>query len=366
MDAIETKLNTPPADNPGADALEAIEKEIAELHEQITNLKSAKKQYVGLCHSSMQEFLQSMAATNPNITPESVEWDRFPDGTDKIALPILKTSLDALEDRHVLFVASFHTNEACLSQLHLLVYLCELRIASLTILLPFFPTGTTERVAKGEEDIIPTANTLAHMLSTLPSIGPPVKIVTYDIHALPEQFYFSRNAVCRLRTAVPLMIKQLQSEQYTIAFPDDGAKKRFAGFFKEAGFANIVTCGKTRKDNTAEVIIQDGDVIGRKVLIVDDQSKSGGTLFECAKALRFANALEVSAFIIHGAFIPDFVSNYNAFLTRPPDTVHWFRHIYVTNSVPTVTDMVASIDIKTHRSKFQILDLAPLAAEELS
>ena len=106
MDAIETKLNTPPADNPGADALEAIEKEIAELHEQITNLKSAKKQYVGLCHSSMQEFLQSMAATNPNITTESVEWDRFPDGTDKIALPILKTSLDALEDRHVLFVAA--------------------------------------------------------------------------------------------------------------------------------------------------------------------------------------------------------------------------------------------------------------------
>lgn len=55
--------------------------------------------------------------------------------------------------------------------------------ASFTLVLPFFPTGTFERIE--EEGDIATAFTLARMLSNTPiSRGGPTSLVIYDIHAL--------------------------------------------------------------------------------------------------------------------------------------------------------------------------------------
>lgn len=50
-------------------------------------------------------------------------------------------------------------------------------------MLPFFPTGTAERVeAEGE---VATAFTMARMLSNIPlSRGGPTSVVIFDIHAL--------------------------------------------------------------------------------------------------------------------------------------------------------------------------------------
>ena len=53
-----------------------------------------------------------------------------------------------------------------MSQFHVLTMLGESFARSLTILLPFYPTGTMERTV--EEGVVATANTTAKMFSHLP------------------------------------------------------------------------------------------------------------------------------------------------------------------------------------------------------
>jgi len=54
-----------------------------------------------------------------------------------------------------------------MSQFHVLTMLGESFVKSLTVVLPFFPTGTMERVVR--EGDVATANTMAKMFSHLPS-----------------------------------------------------------------------------------------------------------------------------------------------------------------------------------------------------
>merc|ERR550537_1914471 len=134
---------------------------------------------------------------------------------------------------HVLFLADFHSNDAMLSQFHVLVMLCESFIASLTIFLPYLPTATMERSEiEGE---VATANTVSRMLSCLPPHGTPTRVMFYDLHTLQNRFYLHTGAIATLHTAIPLLKKELMMKPKRtstlltaingLAFPDEGAQK---------------------------------------------------------------------------------------------------------------------------------------------
>ena len=59
-----------------------------------------------------------------------------------------------------------------------------------------------------------------------------------------------------------------------IAFPDDGAAKRFSFMFDDLGY-EVVTCGKVRSGETRKVTIQDGSPDGKNVIIIDDLVQTG-------------------------------------------------------------------------------------------
>lgn len=70
----------------------------------------------------------------------------------------------------------------------------KLFIASFTLVLPFFPTGTSERME--DEGDVATAFTLARALSNIPiSMGGPTSLVIYDIHALQVSAYMKYTAL---------------------------------------------------------------------------------------------------------------------------------------------------------------------------
>jgi hypothetical protein len=81
-----------------------------------------------------------------------------------------------------------------------------------------------------------------------------------------------------------------------VAFPDDGAAKRFGKMFGDTGRFEVVICGKHREGESGRVItIMEGDPSkGKHVVIVDDLVQSGGTLFECAVALKKRGCPKVS------------------------------------------------------------------------
>ena len=48
--------------------------------------------------------------------------------------------------QHILFLASFHNNDVTLSQFQVMIVLVQSFIESLTLVLPYSPVGTIERV----------------------------------------------------------------------------------------------------------------------------------------------------------------------------------------------------------------------------
>jgi ribose-phosphate pyrophosphokinase len=295
-----------------------------------------------------------MEETYPDrFTYHHTKWNKFPDGTDNIEMGGF-TPQNLISGEHVLFLASFHNNDVTLSQFQVMICLLQSFIESLTVVLPYSPVGTMERVVS--EGIVATAATYAHMFSSLPNCGKPTRLMVYDLHTLQNRFYLHGNSVASLQTAIPLLKRRmLDSNVDCVAFPDDGAAKRFMSLFEEMD-VEVIVCGKTRGDGDVRtVVIQDGDATGRHIVIVDDLVQTGGTLYETGKVLKEAGAASVSAFVTHAVFPRESWKRFNVGGDRA-----CFDKFWVTNSIPTVTDQLPVKD-----GIFEVLDLMELVINDL-
>lgn len=294
-------------------------------------------------------------------------WEKFSDsGTDKIELGGF-TPMNHIRGSHVLFLADFHSNDAVLSQVNALVTLCESFILSLTIALPYYPHGTMERVDREGE--VATASTVARIISHLPSCGSPARVMMYDLHALQNRYYFHGNASASLHSTVPMLLSTLHADRArmpdaasgrvsAIAFPDDGAAKRFGKLFEQEGFP-IIICGKVRDGDKRIVRIMEGECKDHHVLIVDDLTRSGGTLYQCGKVLRESGAVGVSAFVAHVAMPPEVCKKFFRKGDLGAGEYAIFDTFYTTDSNPIVADKLPKDDV------FRVLDMVPRLMEDL-
>ncbi|KAH8047517.1 ribose phosphate diphosphokinase [Aureococcus anophagefferens] len=179
--------------------------------------------YTVLAYKTMATMAERLVAAEPQrFRYFETSWGRFEDsGMDDIVVGgFAPTNL--VRHTHVLMMCDFHSNDAILSQLHVLIMLCESFIASLTIFLPYLPK------------------------------------------------YVLGDGKCGIDA---------------LAFPDEGAQKRFGHQLADEGL-DFIVCGKQRVGNDRKVTITDGEARGKRVLIIDDMVKTGGTLAEAAKALK--------------------------------------------------------------------------------
>lgn len=293
---------------------------------------------------------ERMALQYPDrFTFHPTTWEKFPDGTDSIEIGGF-TPHNVISGEHVLFMASFHNNDVTLSQFQVMICLLQSFIESLTVVLPFSPVGTMERVIR--EGQVATAATYAHMFSSLPNCGRPTRLMVYDLHTLQNRFYLHGNAVAPLQTVIPLLKdKMKQTGIDCVAFPDDGAAKRFLAMFQDMKGVEIIVCGKTRGEGDARTVtIQDGDAAGKHIVIVDDLVQTGGTLYETGKVLQEAGASSVNSFVTHGVFPNQSWKRFNKGGDRA-----CFNKFWVTNSIPTVTNNLPVKD-----EIFEVLDLMDL------
>jgi ribose-phosphate pyrophosphokinase len=322
--------------------------------------KAGELKYQVIAAPGMENMAHNLVKHHPHrFLYHSTQWNKFPDGTDRIEIGGFQPT-NRIARQHVLMLASFHNNDVTFSQFSVMITLLQSFIKSLTVVLPYYPVGTMERVI--QEGQVATANTYAQMFSNLPSCGKPTRLIIYDLHTLQNRFYLHNNAVASLQTSIPLLLKTLTTQTDSnsphtincIAFPDDGANKRFAAIFQHLGY-DIVTCGKTRKnDDERSITIQDGQPQGKHLLIVDDLVQSGGTLHECGVALRRAGAATVSAYVTHPVFPKD---SWKRFLSTGDRNC--FKKFYVTNSIPTVAEELPQNDV------FEVLDLTEKIVEDL-
>lgn len=294
-----------------------------------------------------------LAFMNPKIVLGEISWDKFDDG-----FPNLKVlNVASLVDADISFLADFGNSEEIFRQLAVIYALPKYGINSLKVFLPFFSTGTMDRAM--EDGQIVTAKTLARMLSIIPMAACPAQIIIFDIHALQEEFYFSDQVRVRHITAIDLLLDQLKSEgktknDFAIAFPDEGAYKRFGSYFKEY---DQIICEKRRQSGGGRFItIKEGNPQNKEVIIIDDLILSGNTLFECAKVLINQGATFVSAYATHGVF----------------PKKNWRRlfnseiNLYLSNSCPkTVCEIAKEVSNFFMSEKFKLISLAPAILKEI-
>lgn len=294
---------------------------------------------------------RKVAALSDKVQLGEVNWKNFADGFPNLFVK----DATRIRNRHVAFLASFHNMSTIFEQISVIYQLPRMFVGSFTLVLPYFPTGTAERV-EAEGDVA-TAFTLARILSNIPlSRGGPTSIVIFDIHALQERFYFGDTVLPLFESGIPLLRERLQSlpdaDNITIAYPDEGAWKRFKYQFND--YPEVI-CTKVRDGDKRIVRLKEGEPRGRHVVIVDDLVQSGSTLIECQKLLSSQGAAHVSAYVTHGVF-PD--GTWKRFTTEGRDAgTPGFRYFWISDSCANTAAALANV------APFEVLSLAaPIAA----
>ena len=191
---------------------------------------------------------------------------------------------------------------------------------------------------------VATAKSLARLLSSIPTgAHGPVQICICDIHTLQNHFYFSDNILVRLETCTGLIKDEMKSiKNCSVAFPDEGAHKRYSKIFKE--FPQII-CTKIRDGNKRIVTLKEGDAKDMNVVIVDDLVQTGGTLAETGMLMKSNGCLSVSCFCTHSVFPKE---SWKRFVEKGKNE-GLFQTFYITDTIPMITD-----ELKKHEP-FKVL-----------
>jgi len=270
--------------------------------------------------------------------------EEFPDGTLNGQL----YNLEFIRDRSELFLASFSNYRRMYEDYATLIVLTQCFPESVVILLPYFWSGTMERVEDQNPGQIATANIDSWMLSTLPCPGRMNRFMILDIHALQSKFYFHHTAMADLISSVPAAFDVIENfSSYSVCFPDDGAAKRFGGHFTKQG---QIICGKVREGEKRIIKVKEGSPKGATVLIVDDLVQSGGTLIETMKVLYEQGAKEVSCWVTHAVFPNE---SYKRFL--PGGDGAAVAKFYTTDSRPTMARI-----LEAYSERFRIVPITPI------
>lgn len=295
-----------------------------------------------VCHGDMKTLVKKMeqdifSAANDgckskvDIRMNAIEWNEFEDGYPNIFIK----DVEDFSDKHVIFVGSFYSPKIIFEQISVLYTLPKCSIRSLTFVLPYFNTGTMERVET--EGQIATAVAMARLLSAIPlsSMG-PTQLLTFDIHALQERFYFSDNVIPKLASAMPRfleIVRQLNTKNdVSIAFPDEGAYNRFRVYFEDFP---VVRCIKRRHGVEREVTIVDGNPEKRHVIIVDDLINTGGTVQRCIACMKSAKASKVSVFVTHAVFPKNSWRRFD----KSSENEHVPDSFWITDSLPHAAEI---------------------------
>eukprot|EP01083_Nonionella_stella_P066407 174867_1 len=278
-----------------------------------------------------------------------IKWDRFNDGFPNLLIE----DSQLIKWSYVAFLASFHSPGVIFEQLALIASLPRYLARELKLIIPYYPTGTMERVTIPGQ--VATAKSLARLVSSIPMTrGGPVQLTLFDIHTLQNQFYFDDSVLVWLKSCVHLLRDHLDKmvfedgEDVSIAFPDEGAFKRF--HLKFTAYETII-CDKVRGEGDSRIVkVKDGDAKGRHVLIIDDLVQTGGTLVKCAEALKECGAASVSCYVTHAIFPKESWKHF----TEGGQYFGLFEKFFITNTHPPMSKLLAG------KPPFEVLSIAPI------
>jgi ribose-phosphate pyrophosphokinase len=214
----------------------------------------------------------------------------FPDGTSQV----WKVPEDAfLPESSVYWDPGKDTIEAefmWLAQLRALMHAQSIRVSLDIRYLPY-----------ARQDKIPVSNHVTFALWSFVRLLNSLafeSIRIWDPHSELAIVMIGRSKAVYFREATALAFADTSSD--VVCYPDAGA----AGKYVQVHAMPHVNASKVRDQSSGAIYgcKVDGDVSGKRVLIVDDICDGGATFIALTKALREAGATDVSLFVSHGLF----------------------------------------------------------------
>ena len=184
--------------------------------------------------------------------------------------------------------------------MEMLIFLRTLKNASagrITAVLPYLPYARSDK--KDQPRVPITARLVADMLETAGAD----QVLAMELHSPQIQGFFSVpfNHLIGAPTIVRHLKKKWNLKNYCLAAGDAGAAKMLKTYADGLKLP-VAIMDKRREGNDEHVVIKGviGDVKGKKVLLVDDETSSGGTLVKDAEYLmKKAGAISVDASVVH-------------------------------------------------------------------
>lgn len=218
--------------------------------------------------------------------------------------------------------------------MELLFWLDALKRASaqtVTAVIPYFS------YAKGDKKDEPRVSIRARVCADAIEAAGADRVLTMDLHSpqiqgffrIPVDHLYGRFLLCDAVRAHGFV-----GDDIVVCAPDVGFAKGAASFANVLGAA--VAIGhkeRTSHDERAEVLQVVGDVKGKRILIVDDFTISGGTLISMAELLISSGATEVSAAVSHAILSGAAAEK----LAKSS-----LKHVFFTNTVEPLPDPLPS------------------------
>ena len=217
--------------------------------------------------------------------------------------------------------------------------------ARTTAVIPYFG------YARSDKKDAPRISIAARLVADLLHTAGASRVLTMTLHAAQVHGFFSV-PVDHLN-ALQILAGHFRGrnlENTVVVSPDLGRAKEAAQFARMLDLP--VAAGSKRRISDTEVVIDAivGDVDDRRVVVLDDEIATGGTLVELIRRLRDRRVCDITIACTHGLFTGNAIDRFCAF-----DEV---------NEVVTTDTVPRPAAIQSH-PKLATLSVAPLLAEAI-
>ena len=249
------------------------------------------------------------------------------------------------QDVYIIQSTSAPANDHLMELLITMDALVRASARRITAVIPYFGYSRQDRKTDGRTPIS------AKLVANLINVAGADRVVTVDLHAAQIQGFFDKptdNLFAQPDIADDIL-KKYGSQDLMVISPDVGGVVRARALAKRLNADLAIVDKRREKAGESEVMNIIGDVAGRKCILIDDMTDSGGTLINAADALLKNGAKEVAAYVTHGVLSNGAAANIDK--SQLKELV--------------ITDTIQASESVAKAKKIRTLSLAPLIAEAI-
>jgi ribose-phosphate pyrophosphokinase len=200
------------------------------------------------------------------------------------------------KDVYIIQSTSAPANDHLMELLIMIDALVRASARRITAVMPYFGYARQDRKTDGRTPIS------AKLVANLITVAGADRVLTVDLHAAPIQGFFDKPTDNLF--AGPVIEDDIRLryglKDLIVVSPDVGGVVRARALARRLDCDLAIVDKRREKAGQSEVMNIIGDVAGRKCILIDDMTDSGGTLINAASALLEKGAREVAAYVTHG------------------------------------------------------------------